>query len=164
MTASHSQPWLGNPREQAVLPDVGGCSQESLLWAGSHSTAKPLVCCCSHGRLWKAQLAGWLWPVCEAGPTDDVRTAATSQCLQGWGSLRSPTAVRSRIVKKGSFSFSFPVSSITSFWKNLSREVIWLRNLGNLSVLTPEYEKVERSLRAKWANEGHMPRPPTSLV
>ena len=115
---------------------------------------------------WKAMegTASWLWPVCEAGPTDDVRTAATSQRLQGWGSLRSTTAVRSRIVKKSSFSFSFPVSSITSFWKNLSREVIWLRNLGNLSVLTPEYEKVERSLRAKWANEDHVPRPPTSLV
>ena len=42
--------------------------------------------------------------------------------------------------------------------------LIWLRNLGNLSVLTPEYEKVERSLRAKWANEDHVPHPPTSLV
>ena len=58
MTASHSQPWLGDPREQAVLPDVGGCSQQSLLQAGSDSTAKPLVCCCNPGRVCKAHLAG----------------------------------------------------------------------------------------------------------
>lgn len=107
--------------------------------------------------------AGWLWLVCAAGPADDVRTAATSWRLQGQGSLRSPTAVRSRIFKKASFFFSFPVSFYHLF---LTREVIWLRNLGNLilSVLTPEYEKVERSLRAKWTNEGHMSCPPMSLV
>lgn len=51
-----------NTREKAVLPDSAGCSQQTLLEAGSHALAKSIVITAAaaedYGR--HSQLALWL--------------------------------------------------------------------------------------------------------
>lgn len=117
-TASHSQPWPGGPQGTGSVARRGrmltAVTAES--WEPLHCNT-PCDCCCSHRRWWKAQLAG-----CGQFALLDLRmmwrTAATSQRLQGQGSLRHPWLSEAEFCKP---FFSFPVSFITPWEEPVQR-------------------------------------------